>query len=134
MTNIEYDEVEENRLFPAGSVLIEVMQPAGRIIPHILEPKGNGSYVYWGFFDATLEQKEYGESYVIERMAADMLAADPALKKEFDQKKASDTAFARNSQLILNWFYNKSPYTDVRKGVYPVGKIYDRKLVESLKR
>ena len=133
MTNIEYDEMEENRLFTAGSVMVELMQPAGRIIPHILEPNGNGSYVYWGFFDATFEQKEYGESYVIEKMAEDMLAADPALTKEFEQKKSSDTAFAGNSQLILNWFYNKSPYADMRKGVYPVGKIYDRNLPESLK-
>ena len=133
MTNIEYDEIEENRLYPAGSVLVETMQPAGRIIPEILEPKGDGSYVYWGFFDATFEQKEYGESYVIEKMAAEMLANDPALKLEFEKKKAADTTFAGNQQLILNWFYNRSPYTDRRKGVYPVGKIYERPVLESLK-
>ncbi|MEI6681302.1 MAG: M14 family metallopeptidase [Bacteroidota bacterium] len=134
MTNIEFDETEETRTFPAGSVLVSVMQPAGRIIPHILEPKGNGSYVYWGFFDASFEQKEYGESYVIEKMAAGMLANDPALKHEFDQKKSADTAFANNPQLILNWFYNKSPYVDGRKGVYPVGKIFDRAVFEKLRR
>jgi len=133
MTNIEYDEVEETRTFPAGSVLVEVMQPAGRIIPYILEPKGNGSYVYWGFFDAAFEQKEYGESYVIEKMATGMLAADPALAKEFELKKTADTAFAKNPQQILNWFYNKSPYGDNRKGMYPVGKIYDRSVFDSLK-
>jgi murein tripeptide amidase MpaA len=133
LTNIEYDDMEESRVFPAGSALVEVMQPAGRIIPHILEPQGNGSFVYWGFFDAAFEQKEYGESYVIEKMAREMLAETPGLKQEFEQKKASDTAFAKNPQMILNWFYSKSPYTDNRKGVYPVGKIYDEKLVESLK-
>ena len=46
MTNIEFDEVEETRFFPAGSAIVEVMQPAGRIIPHLLEPKGNGSFLY----------------------------------------------------------------------------------------
>ena len=133
MTNIDYDEIEETRTFPAGSALVEVMQPAGRIIPHILEPKGDGSYVYWGFFDAAFEQKEYGESYVIEKMAAEMLANDPTLKREFEQKKTADTTFAKNPQLILNWFYNQSPYIDGRKGVYPVGKIYDKTVYESLK-
>ena len=133
MTNIEYDEIEETRTFMAGSMLVDVMQPAGRIIPYILEPKGNGSYVYWGFFDASFEQKEYGESYVIEKMAAEMLTKDPALKQEFEQKKAADTSFAKNPQLILNWFYNKSPYTDGRKGIYPVGKIYDKAVLETLK-
>jgi len=134
MTNIEFDETEETRTFPAGSVLVSVMQPAGRIIPHILEPKGNGSYVYWGFFDACFEQKEYGESYVIEKMAAEMMANDPALKTEFDQKKSADTAFANNPQLILNWFYNKSPFVDAKKGAYPVGKIFDRAVFEKLRR
>ncbi|MCX6304875.1 MAG: M14 family metallopeptidase [Bacteroidetes bacterium] len=134
MTNIEYDEFEETRLYPAGSVVVEVMQPAGRIIPHILEPKGNGSFVYWGFFDATFEQKEYGESYVIEKMARDMMAGDPELAREFEQKKSADTTFAKNPQQILNWFYNKSLYADSHKGIYPVGKIYDLKVVESLRR
>jgi hypothetical protein len=133
MTNIEYDDLEETRLFPAGSVLVEVMQPAGRIIPHILEPKGSGSFLYWGFFDATFEQKEYGESYVIERMAREMLANDPVLKREFEQKKAADTTFAKNPQFILNWFYNQSPFVDKRKMIYPVGKIFDPEVLESLK-
>jgi murein tripeptide amidase MpaA len=133
MTNIEYDEIDDTRFFPAGSVLVEVMQPAGRIIPHMLEPKGSGSFVYWGFFDATFEQKEYGESYVIEKMAREMLANDPALKQEFERKKAADSTFAKTPQLILNWFYNKSPYIDHRKGIYPVGKIYDQELLKSLK-
>ena len=107
LINIEFDELEETRVFPEGSALVEVMQPAGRIIPHILEPKGNGSYLYWGFFDATFEQKEYGESYVIEKMAREMMDKNPTLKKEFEQKTSTDTTFAKNPQLILNWFYNK---------------------------
>jgi hypothetical protein len=134
LTNIEYEEIEETRMFPAGSVIVEPTQPAGRIIPEILEPRGDGSYVYWGFFDAAFEQKEYGESYVLEKMAAEMLAKDPALKREFEQKKAADSVFAENPQLILNWFYNKSPYSDERKGIYPVGKIYDRNILNLLKR
>ncbi|MDP1622909.1 MAG: M14 family metallopeptidase [Bacteroidales bacterium] len=133
MTNIEYDEFEESRVFPAGSALVEVMQQSGRIIPHMLEPKGNGSFLSWGFFDAIFEQKEYGESYVIEKMAREMLANDPALKLEFDRKMSSDAIFANNPALILNWFYNKSPFGDNRKDVYPVGKIYDLKVLESLK-
>lgn len=132
MTNIEYDEIIENRWFPAGSVIVEVMQPAGRIIPHMLEPRGNGSYLYWGFFDAIFEQKEYAESYVLEKMASEMLAVNPDLQMEFEIKKSADTAFAKNPQSILNWFYSKSPYIDNRKGIYPVGKIFNREILNSL--
>ena len=133
MTNIEYDQQEENLTFPAGSMIVEVSQQAGRIIPHMLEPKGNGSFMYWGFFDAVLEQKEYGESYVIEKMAREMLAGDPLLKKKFEEKKAGDSLFAKNPQMILNWFYNQSPYADSHKGLYPVARIDNADVLRSLK-
>lgn len=134
MTNIEYDEIIENRLIPKGSAIVEVSQQCGRIIPHFLEPKGNGSMLYWGYFDAVFEQKEYAENYVLEQMAIKMLGENPALRKEFDSKKVSDTAFAKSPQAILNWFYNKSPYVDSHKGIYPVVKVYDRKTLEALKK
>ncbi len=126
LNRIEYDEFTETRTFAAGSMLVEVMQPAGRIIPHLLEPKGNGSLLSWGFFDAIFEQKEYGESYVMEKLAREMLARDPALRKEFGEKMAADSLFAKNPRLILNWFYNRSAWADPRKGVYPVGRIFDK--------
>jgi len=132
MTNIETEEFREERWFPAGSAVVKVLQPTARIIPHILEPKGNGSYLYWGFFDAIFEQKEYAESYVLEEMASRMMADNPSLKTELDKKKASDTVFAHNPQAILNWFYNQSPYVDQRKMIYPVGKVYDRNVARKL--
>jgi hypothetical protein len=66
-------------------------------------------------------------------MAREMMAENPSLKQEFETKKKEDSTFAANPQLILNWFYNKSPYNDQRKMVYPVGKVYDAKVVESLR-
>lgn len=134
LTQFDYDEITEERIFPAGSAVVEVSQPAARIIAHILEPKGNGSYVYWGFFDAAFEQKEYAENYVLEKMAVRMLDEDPVLKKEFEEKKASDTVFAKNPQQILYWFYARSPYFDQRRNIYPVGRIMDRGQLEGLLR
>lgn len=134
MTNIEYDEISEKRWFPAGSALVEVMQPAARIIPHILEPRGNGSYLYWGFFDAIMEQKEYGESYVLEKMAKEMLEKDAALNAAFVKKKAEDSTFMKNPYQVLNWFYHRTPYADQRRGIYPVGKISDLNTLTELKK
>jgi len=134
LTQIEYDPITEERTFQAGSAVVEVSQQAARIIAHLLEPKGNGSLVYWGFFDAVFEQKEYAENYVLEKMAASMLAGDAALKKEFEAKKAGDSTFAANPQQILNWFYTKSPYIDQRKNIYPVGRIMEREQLNALSR
>jgi len=65
-------------------------------------------------------------------MISKMLADDPELKKEFDEKKKSDPAFAKNPVMISNWFFTKTPYYDKRKNIYPVGKIYDEKVLNGL--
>jgi len=130
MTNIEYDEITESRLIPRGSAVVVLNQQCGRIIPHFLEPKGSGSILYWGYFDAVFEQKEYAENYVLEQLAVKMLNDSPALGIEFTAKKAADTSFAKSPQQILNWFYYRSPYADSRKGIYPVAKVDDKKVLD----
>lgn len=132
MTHIEFQEVALERSFPAGSAIVPMDQPCARIITHILEPDGNGSYLSWGFFDAIFEQKEYAEHYVMEPIARKMLDEDPALKSEFEKKMKEDSTFANNSNVILNWFFSKTPYWDKNKDLYPVGKIFDKKLTDQL--
>jgi hypothetical protein len=130
--NFETEEIREEQTFPAQSVLVPMDQPAAKIIAHCLEPKGNGSFLYWGFFDAIFEQKEYSESYVIEPLIARMIAENPTLKSEFNKKMAGDTAFAKSPSQIINWFYMNTPYFDQRKNIYPVGKIYDDAIINNL--
>jgi hypothetical protein len=51
-----------------------------------------------------------------------MLAADPALKVEFEKALASDAAFAQDPQARLEWFYRRTPFHDGRLRLYPVGR------------
>jgi len=122
----------EQRTFSPGSIVIDMNQRAAKVAVNILEPKAPDSYVYWGFFDAIFERKEYVESYVMEERARMMLATDSSLRKEFETKLASDSSFVNNPRAILMWFYQKSPYWDKKKDVYPVGKIVDRKVLNNL--
>ncbi len=123
LSRINYDTYEENRFFPAGSVVIETSQPAARVIAQLLEPKGDGSLLYWGFFDPVFEQKEYAEYYVLEPLAKQMLEEDPELKHEFEQKLASDSTFAKSQRRILYWFFERTPYYDQKRFIYPVARI-----------
>ncbi len=121
--------VKETRTFPANSVIVPLAQEAANVAIHLLEPDSQDSFCYWGFFSAIFEQKEYGEAYVIEKMAKQMLAQDENLRKEFEARLKDET-FAKNPRARLNFFYQHSPYVDKRIGLYPVGRIV-RRLTET---
>ena len=52
-----------------------------------------------------------------------MLATGAELQRRFDEKLATDTAFAANPQERLLWFYSQTPCFDNRYLVYPVARI-----------
>ena len=76
----------------------------------------------WGFFTEILSRTEYIEGYAIAPMAERMLAADPALKAAFETKLAAEPAFAADPEARLQWFYERTPYSDARYLLYPVGR------------
>lgn len=126
-------DTEETRAFPVGSVIVKTNQRTAKVIAAILEPSASGSYVEWGFFNAVFEQKEYSETYVMEKMAREMLEKSPELRKEFEALK-SEPDFISNQWNILNWFYSKTPYWDQQFLKYPVGKIYDGQVLNQLRK
>ena len=109
--------------FPAGSVLVPLDQAAAKVAVHFLEPEGPDSAVAWGFFDAVFEQKEFAESYVLEKLARRMLAESPALRAEFETKLAADREFAASPDARLDFFYRRSPWWDPAIGVVPVARL-----------
>ena len=115
--------VRESRTYATGSVVVPMAQPAARVALNLLEPDAPDSFVAWGFFDAIFEQKEYGESYVLEKLAREMLAKDEGLRKEFEQRVAGDPKFAASPRERLRFFYERSPYWDRELNLYPVGRV-----------
>ena len=116
--------VRERMSFPAGSVVVRLNQRLSKVAVEWLEPAAPDSAMQWGFFDAIFEQKEYGEGYVLEELAREMMAKDPKLKAEFEKKVASDPAFAGNPYARLSFFYERSPWFAAnRVGLYPVGRL-----------
>lgn len=123
MPSFKAEPVREHRTFPAGSIVVPLAQPAARVAINLLEPEAPDSLVHWGFFDAIFEQKEYGENYVLEKLAREMRAKDPKLREEYQQKLASDPKFAASPRARLEFFYRRSPYWDAQMNLYPVGRI-----------
>src|SRR5262245_997268 len=93
MPRFEVEPTKETRLFHGGSLIVPVAQPLARVAMNLLEPEAPDSFARWGFFNAIFEEKEYGEPYVLEALAREMMAIDPALKLEFEELLASEAEF-----------------------------------------
>jgi len=113
----------EHVVLPAGTHIIYTQQRTLRVILHLLEPQSPDSFVSWGFFNAFLERKEYAEPYIMEPIAKKMLEDDPKLREEFEERLASDEAFAKEPAGRLDFFYQRSPYFDKGERVYPVFRV-----------
>lgn len=126
--------IDIKRVYPAGSAVIPMDQALAKVAAWALEPEADGSFLEWGFFNTIFEQKEYGEPYVMEKLAREMIAEDPSLLKEFEKQKAESEAFANSQWLQLNWFYSKTPYWDEHKDVYPVGRIMEADVLNNIRK
>ncbi len=110
--------------FPAGSAVVSLDQRLSKVAIQWLEPEAPDSALRWGFFDSIFEQREYGEPYVLEKLARENMAKDPALKAEFEHRVESDPRFAANPWARLEFFYDRSPWGQAnRVGEYPVGRL-----------
>jgi hypothetical protein len=123
MPHFDVERTIETRVFPAGSAVVPLSQPAGRVILNLLEPEAPDSLARWGFFNAIFEEKEYAEQYVLEALAREMMANDPSLRQEFENLLAIDPEFAGSPAARLRFFYKRSPYWDPQMNLYPVGRI-----------
>lgn len=123
LTDFKSAVFAEKRGFPAGSVIVRLNQPNAKAAVHLLEPIAPDSLLRWGFFNPIFEQKEYGESYVLEKLAREMLAKDANLKREFEERLKTDENFAKSPRARLNFFFERSPYFDKNIGLYPIGRI-----------
>lgn len=108
--------------FPAGSVRVPSDQPLGLLAAALLEAESQDSLLAWGFFPQILQRTEYVEGYVIAPLAEQMLARDPQLRAEFEEKLRSDPSLAENGNARLAWFYERTQYYDERYLLYPIGR------------
>jgi hypothetical protein len=108
------------RDIPAGTLFVPIAQPRARLAMSLLEPRAPDSLGAWGEFNNYFEQKEYMESYVAEAVAREMLAADPALRAEFEARVRDDAAFAGDAAARLSFFHQRHASWDERFNLYPV--------------
>ena len=107
----------------AGALYVPIAQPCARLVMHLFEPQAPDSFAAWGFFNACFEQKEYLEPYVAEEIARTLLAQQPTLQQQFDQRLKDDPAFAANPRARLDFFLVRHASWDTRFNLYPVFRL-----------
>ena len=109
--------------FSKGDYYIMMNQSANRFLIETLEPQAEDSYFTWNFFDAILGQKEGFSGYSFEDIAAGYLKTNPELKNKLEQKRLTDTTFAKSGNAQLNFVFQNSPYFEPVNMRYPVYRV-----------
>src|SRR5262245_55842876 len=71
------------REYGPGDVWVPLDQRSAAVAVHLFEAQAPDGLMYWNVFDTVLESKEYGEDYVVEPLARQMLRENPALDRDF---------------------------------------------------
>ncbi|MDQ6903508.1 MAG: M14 family metallopeptidase [Bacteroidota bacterium] len=121
--NVAVSKLREDIKFLKGDYYVPLNQTANRYIIETLEPTGDDGFFTWNFFDAILQQKEGYSDYRWDEIAANLLKNGTELKSKFQQKKESDTSFAKNSSAQLNFIYKNSRYFESAYLRYPVYRV-----------
>jgi PHD/YefM family antitoxin component YafN of YafNO toxin-antitoxin module len=109
--------------FRKGDYYIPLNQPANRFLIETLEPQAPDSYFAWNYFDGILGQKEGFSSYAFEETALEYLKTNPEVRKKLEDRRATDTAFAKSGSAQLNFVYQNSPYMEKEYLRYPVYRV-----------
>jgi hypothetical protein len=109
--------------FRKGDYYIPMNQVANRFLIETLEPYTEDSYFTWNFFDGIIGQKEGYSGYAFEDIAAEYLKNNSELKTKLEQRRASDSTFAKSAGAQLNFVYQNSPYFEPVHLRYPVYRL-----------
>jgi hypothetical protein len=132
MLTVEPRVVKEKIFIPAGSYWISMKQRRARLILAMLEPNAPDSIASWGLLNSVFEGGGRGGrggavgEYLSEPIARRMMADQPELRKQFEQKLASDASFAADPAARLRWWFEQSKYQPEDSGRYPIVRVWEK--------
>ncbi len=137
MLTVEPRLVKEKIFIPAGSYWVPMKQRRSRLILSLLEPQAPDSLAAWGLLNSVFEGGGGGRGgrggggggvgeYLSEPIARRMMADQPELRKQFEQKLASDPQFAADARARLQWWFEQSKYQPEDAGRYPIVRVWEK--------
>jgi hypothetical protein len=112
----------ETRTLPAGSLYVPLDSELANVAMALLEPESPDSLFAWGELSSCLEEREYMDTRVLDPLAEEMLAKDPKLKTDWEER-LRDPKFAGDPRARHRFFYWKTPFFDETVGLVPVFRL-----------
>jgi len=122
-SDVKLSSILQKIKFRKGDWYIPVNQVANRFLIETLEPQAEDSYFAWNFFDPILGQKEGYSGYAFEDIAAEYLKSHPEIKSKLEERRATDTSFAKSASQQLNFVFQNSSYIETNFLKYPVYRV-----------
>lgn len=122
-SNVQVSTDVRQLAFRKGDYYIPFNQIGNKFLIETLEPTTEDSYFFWNFFDPILGQKEGFSDYVFEETATDFLSKHPEVRAALEEKKKTDTTFAKNGRAQLSFVFQNSPYFERAYQQYPVYRV-----------
>jgi hypothetical protein len=113
------------RTYKMNDVKVLTDQPLGTLAVSLLEPTGEGSFFYWGFFNSQFSQAEYGENYIMVPIAEMLLEEYPEVSDAWEAYKLENPGYAEDPSGVIDFFFSKTAFSDSEAFVYPVGIEYE---------
>ena len=105
-----------------NDVKIATDHPLGTLAVALLEPVGEGSLFFYGFFNSAFAENEYGENYIMIPIAEQMVEDDPILADEWAAYITENPEYTESD--VVNFFFRRTAFYDIASYVYPVGIVY----------
>ena len=122
-TSVKVSKQVKTVSFRKGDYFIPLNQAGNRFLIETLEPQAEDSYFAWNFFDPILGQKEGYSDYHFEDIASDFLKNNPEVREKLEQRKSTDSSFAKSGRAQLSFVFQNSPYFETAYLQYPVYRL-----------
>ena len=108
--------------FRKGDYIVAMNQVANRFLIETLEPQAEDSYFTWNFLMQFLGRKK-GTPRIHSKISPQTIWKNPELKTKLEQRRNTDTAFAKNGDAQLNFVFQNSTYFEPVNMRYPVYRV-----------
>jgi hypothetical protein len=118
-----WTQEECTRTYRPGDVRVKTDHPLGTLAVALLEPRGEASLFYYGFFNSVFSQNEYAENYIMLPIAERLVEDYPdTIGADWDAYVSENPDYGESD--VVNFFFPYTEFWDTEAYVYPVGVVY----------